>query len=178
LNVYPKRIDERKSSNSYGAGGNKWLYPDIVGMEDLRKNWKREIKECVKEYSDKKSKLWSFEVKIHINRSNVREVFFQAVSNSSWANFGYLVAREIHEDALEELRMLSALHGIGYIQLDTEDEFNSQIMIPARERSDIDWNIANRLAEQNKDFLEYITLIRDFYLTDSLKEREWYLPAV
>jgi hypothetical protein len=29
------------------------------------------------------------------NRSNVRECFFQAVSNSSWANFGYLVAAEI-----------------------------------------------------------------------------------
>ena len=44
------------------------------------------------QYSDKRTKLWSFEAKLLINRSNVRECFFQAVSNSSWANFGYLVA--------------------------------------------------------------------------------------
>ncbi len=90
LHVYSKRIDEKKSRNLRGAGGNKWLYPDIVGMENLSSDWHREIKDCVQQYADKKTKLWSFEVKTLVNRSNVREVFFQAVSNSSWANFGYL----------------------------------------------------------------------------------------
>ena len=97
--VYSKSIDEKRSKNSAGAGGNKWLYPDLVGVEDLSSGWHREIKECVQHYGDNKTKLWSFEVKILINRSNVREVFFQTVSNSSWANFGYLVATEISEDA-------------------------------------------------------------------------------
>lgn len=176
FNVYPQRIDERKSSNSYGSGGNKWLFPDLVGLEDLTKDWCREIKDCVKQYADKKSKLWSFEVKIRINRSNVRESFFQAVSNSSWANFGYLVASEIEDDALKELRILSALHGIGYIRLNLENEFESEIIIPANERNEIDWNSANRLADQNADFKEFVTLIRNFYLTDSLKKSDWYIP--
>ncbi|MCR4081861.1 hypothetical protein [Providencia stuartii] len=36
--------------------------------------------------------------------SNVREVFFQTLSNSSWANVGYLVAAEITGDeTLKEL---------------------------------------------------------------------------
>ena len=62
----------------------------------------------------KKTKLWSFEVKMLVNRSNIREVFFQTVSNSSWSNFGYLVASEIEgTDTLKELRILSSLHGIG-----------------------------------------------------------------
>lgn len=88
FHIYSKRIDEKKSANKHGPRGNKWLYPDVVGMEDLTADWHQEIKQVVREYADQKTKLWSFEVKILLNRSNLREVFFQAVSNSSWANFG------------------------------------------------------------------------------------------
>ena len=176
--IYSKRIDEKRSRNSRGLGGNKWLYPDLVGMEDLSQDWHREIKDCVKQYADKKTKLWSFEVKVLINRSNVREVFFQAVSNSSWANFGYLVASEIEgADTLKELRMLSSLHGIGFIRLDAENPSESQVMIPAKERIDIDWNTANRLAEENKDFLDYIKLVRQFYQTGDVRVTDWDAKA-
>ncbi len=178
LGIYSLRIDEKKSKNSRGNGGNKWLYPDLVGMEDLSGGWNREIKDCVKVYSDKETKLWSFEVKILINRSNVREAFFQTVSNSSWANFGYLVAGEIEgKDTLTELRMLASLHGIGFIRLDIENPAESQIMIPARERGEIDWDNANRLAEENKDFLEYIKLIRKFYQTGETSKTDWGMKA-
>ncbi|MDJ1304982.1 MAG: hypothetical protein MRQ09_01930 [Candidatus Midichloria sp.] len=69
--------------NKRGPNGNKWLYPDLVAMQDLTSNWDQTTKNCVQQYSDKKAKLWSFEVKSLINRSNVRKSFFQAVSNSS-----------------------------------------------------------------------------------------------
>ena len=91
-----------------------------------------------------------------INRSNVRESFFQAVSNSSWANFGYLVASNIATDTRKELRMLSALHGIGFIRLDSENPSESEIMIPATERREIDWDSVDRLTKENKDFYEYV----------------------
>jgi len=178
LEIYSKRIDEKRSCNSRSAGSNKWLYPDLVGMKDLSEGWHREIKDCVQQYADKRTKLFSFEVKILINRSNVREVFFQAVSNSSWANFGYLVAREIEgADTLKELRMLSSLNGISFIRLDAEDPSESQIMIPAKERSDIDWDTANRLIEENKDFLEYIKLIRQFHQTGEIRQSDWDMSA-
>ena len=175
LEIYIMRIDEKRSRNSHGARGNKWLHPDLVGIQNLSDDWNREIKDCVREYdANKKTKLWSFEVKILINRRNVREVFFQAVSNSSSANFGYLVASEIEgADTLKELRMLASLHGIGFIQLDAENPSESQIMIPARERSEIDWDTANRLTEENKDFLEYVKLIRQFYQTGDLRQSDW-----
>jgi len=174
LGLYSKRIDEKRSHNSRGPNGNRWLYPDVVALEDLSAEWHREIKDCVQQYSDKKTKLWSFEVKIFINRSNVREAFFQAVSNSSWANFAYLVARNITEDAYKELRILSSLHGIGFIRLDTEESTSeSQIMIPAQERINVDWNTANRLAEENSDFLDYIKLVRQFYQTGDVRASEW-----
>ena len=174
LAIYSKRIDEKCSSNSHGAGGNKWLYPDLVGMEDLSSDWHHEIKNCVKQYADKRTKLWSFEVKILINRSNVREVFFQVVSNSSWANFGYLVASEIEgADTSKELRILASLHGIGFILLDAENPSESQIMIPAKERSEIGWDTANRLTKENKDFREYISFIRQFYQTGKIHHSDW-----
>ena len=62
IGIRSKRINEKKSRNSKGAGGNKWLHPDLVG---------------------------------------------------------YLVATEIKCDrTFEELSILSALHGIGFILLD------------------------------------------------------------
>tara|TARA_Y100000588_G_C13543868_1_gene623176 strand:- start:8 stop:352 length:345 start_codon:yes stop_codon:yes gene_type:complete len=111
-----------------------------------------------------------------VNRSNVREVFFQTVSNSSWANFGYLVASEIQgSETLRELGILSSLHGIGFIRLDIENPSESQIMIPAKEKTKIDWDTANRLAEENKDFLKYIKLIRQFYQTGDIRKSDWDL---
>lgn len=95
FDVYSKRIDEKRSSNRRGPNGNRWLYPDVVGMEDLGAEWHQEVRDCVNQHADKRTKLWSFEAKLLINRSNVRECYFQAVSNSSWANLGYLVACEI-----------------------------------------------------------------------------------
>lgn len=178
LGIYNKRIDEKRSKNSKGASGNKWLYPDLVGMSDLSQNWCGEIKTCVEKHSDKKSKLWSFEVKILINRSNVRKAFFQTVSNCSWANFGYLVSNEIEgADTLQELSMLASLHGIGFIKFDDENPSESQIMIQAKERTEIDWDTANRLAKENKDFLKYITLIREFYQTGRTHKSAWGMSS-
>lgn len=60
--VYSKRVDEKRSSNKRGPNGNRWLYPDVVGMEDLGAEWHQEVRDCVNHYSDKRTKLWSFEV--------------------------------------------------------------------------------------------------------------------
>ena len=175
--VYSKRIDEKRSSNKRGPNGNRWLYPDVVGMEDLGADWHQEVRDCVNQYSDKRTKLWSFEAKLLINRSNVRECFFQAVSNSSWANFGYLVAAEIEgQDTLKELRMLFAAHGIGLIKLDADNPAESQVLIPARERDEIDWDMANRLATENRDFLEYVKLVKQFYQTGEARLADWDVP--
>jgi uncharacterized protein len=172
--VYSKRIDEKRSSNKRGPNGNRWLYPDMVGMEDLGAEWHQEVRDCVNQYSDKRTKLWSFEAKLLINRSNVRECYFQAVSNSSWANFGYLVAAEIEgQDTLKELRMLFAAHGIGLIKLDAENPAESQVLIPAREREEIDWDMANRLATENRDFLGFVKLLKQFYQTGEARSADW-----
>lgn len=125
-----------------------------------------------------RARLWSFEVKLLVNRSNVREAWFQAVSNSSWANFGYLVAAEVEgSETMKELRLLAASHGIGLILLDAENPTESEIRIPVRERGDIDWDACNRLAQENLDFRSVIAWVKQFHQTDDPKVGDWDLPG-
>lgn len=145
MGLYCQRIDEKRSVNSQGSGGNHWLHPDIVAMEPLDQGWDEAVRTCVRHGNDKSVRLWSFEVKKKLTRGNVRKCFFQAVSNSSWANYGYLVATSISTGVEPELQMLSSLHGIGVLLLDVEDLYNSQILIPAKEKADVDWLSANRI---------------------------------
>lgn len=171
--LYSKRIDEKRSKNKAGSGGNHWLYPDIVAMEDLSAEWEQKVKDVVEKLGSPRINLWSFEVKLNINRSNVRESFFQAVSNSSWANFGYLVASQISGDALIELRILANSHGIGFIRLDVEEPESSQIIIPAEKRLEVDWSAINRIAQENTDFSNYIKYIDEFYRLGRVSDQGW-----
>ncbi len=172
--ILSKRIDEKRSKNSLGSMGNRWLHPDIVGLEVRNKHWDAETRECVKVYGDKATKLWSFEVKLLINRSNVRESFFQTVSNSAWANYGYLVTEEISgRGVLGELRVLSGRHGIGVIVLDAQNPSESQVLIPAIERMDVDWDSIDRLVKENKDFKDFISSIRQYYQTGIVRNEDW-----
>lgn len=175
--LYPKRIDEKRSSNRNGPNGNKWLFPDLVALEDLGREWDREIRACVQQVGAQRARLWSFEVKLLINRANVREAWFQAVSNSSWANLGYLVAADIQESAMKELRLLSASYGIGLIRLDINDPNESEVLIPARERGDIDWDACNRLAQENSDFQNVVSWVRQFHQTDNALVGDWDIPG-
>lgn len=172
-----RRIDERRSGNNKGPGANHWLYPDIVALQPLDKGWDSVVQNCVRYSEGRLTRLWSFEVKRQLNRSNVRECFFQAVNNSSWAHFGYLVATEINEDKQrsveKELQMLCALHGIGVILLNPQDPGNSQTLIPARERTSIDWQSVNRLVVENKDFKEFIDLVSDYHQTGKIHKALW-----
>ncbi|WP_312741261.1 HrgA protein [Cedecea neteri] len=172
-----RRIDEKRSTNNKGLGGNHWLYPDIVALEPLDKEWNLAVQNCVRHSEGRLTRLWSFEVKKQLNRSNVRECFFQAVSNSSWAHFGYLVATEINEDKQRsverELQMLCALHGIGVILLDPYDLSNCQTLIPARERTSVDWQSVNRLVEENRDFKDFIELVGEYHQTGKIHKSLW-----
>jgi hypothetical protein len=168
------RIDEKRSKNQRGKGGNTWLHPDVVALEALDKSWNELVRTCVKSGNGKSVRLWSFEVKIMLESGNVRKSFFQAVSNSSWANEGYLVATSISNAKVEqELRMLSALHGIGVILLNIENPSESEILLPARSRAEVDWESVNRIVEENRDFEDYIELVSGYYLTGRIRDGDW-----
>lgn len=174
LKLYCQRIDERRSRNSRGSGGNQWLHPDIVAMQPVDKEWNELIRNCVKQGAGQRVRLWSFEVKKELNSSNVRKSFFQAVSNSSWANEGYLVATSISDGVTEkELRMLSALHGIGVILLNINNPSESEMILPARSRPEVDWESTNRILIENDDFKNYIDLVATYYQTGRIRPHDW-----
>ena len=174
LGLYSQRIDERRSKNTRGTKGNHWLHPDIVAMQPMDTEWNSLIQDCVKLGAGQRARLWSFEVKKELSRSNARTSFFQAVSNSSWANEGYLVATKISDNATEkELRMLSALHGIGVILLNVENPTESDMILPSKSRSEVDWESVNRILQENDDFKNYIDLVSTYYQTGKVRTRDW-----
>ncbi|EJB73762.1 restriction endonuclease-replacing protein A [Helicobacter pylori Hp A-14] len=143
-----------------GKGGEcMWNYPDIVGVYFPYNKYKEETLKFLHHTGQEKHKLFSFELKIRINFSNLKESYFQVVSNSTWANEGYLVVfEEIEDKVLGELRRLNQSFGIGVIKLESEIS-NSKILLPAKER-EIDIPTLNMLIEQSpKDFKPFMANI-------------------
>ncbi|WQR67744.1 hypothetical protein KVD31_00455 [Helicobacter pylori] len=146
-----------------GKGGqNKWNYPDIVGVYFPYNKYKKETLKFLHHTGQEKHKLFSFELKKELGFYNLKKSYFQAVSNSTWANEGYLVVfgiKDKYKDkVLGELRRLNQSFGIGVIKLESEIS-NSKILLPAKER-EIDIPTLNMLIEQSpKDFEPFIEKI-------------------
>ncbi len=143
-----------------GKGGEcKWNYPDIVGVYFPYNRYKEETLKFLHHTGQEKHKLFSFELKKELSFSNLKESYFQAVSNSTWANEGYLVVfEEIEDKVLGELRRLNQSFGIGVIKLESEIS-NSKILLLAKER-EIDIPTLNMLIEQSpKDFKPFMANI-------------------
>lgn len=149
-----------------------WVHPDLIGI--FYPDWKEEVRSLSQITGGMPIKLFSFEVKKELSFSNLREAFFQAVSNSSWAHEGYLVAAEISEDEdfRSELRRLSASFGIGIIQLDIEDPDSSSVYVPARARDELDWDALDKVA-MNKDVKGLLTRIRNDLQTKEVRKEEY-----
>ncbi|MFN3316425.1 MAG: HTH domain-containing protein [Raineya sp.] len=154
-----------ESSNKTKKGYNKWLHPDLVGVyfsfNDRIREYEKVIIDFQNDFSIIATKLFSFELKIKIDISNLREYYFQAVSNSSWANEGYLVALKIDDEIIEEIRRLANSFGIGLIKLDAENIEEGQIIVPASYRKNLDIDAMDRLASENKDFSNFLQNIID-----------------
>lgn len=152
-----------ENSSKATKGQNEWLHPDLVGVYFPFRDYKSETLEIQNHLSITSIKLFSFELKISLNFGNLRQSFFQAVSNSSWANEGYLVALNIDDDPTfkDEVRRLNNAFGIGIIKLNPENVFESEIVFPSRISQEIDWDTVNRLANENSDFSDFLKLITE-----------------
>lgn len=150
--IYAKTIYHEKSSNKTDSA-QKWIHPDIVGaqFEDFKNDATLAL---LKATEPKQSiHIYSYELKRRVETdSQLKQYYFQALSNSSWANFGYLVAFEINEDLEEEMARLNNAFGIGIILMQAND---SRILYPAREKA-LDYNTIEKLNNLNPDFCEFI----------------------
>lgn len=150
-----------ESSSKATKGQNEWLHPDLVGVYFPFRDYEPETLEIQSHLSITSIKLFSFELKISLNFGNLRQSYFQTVSNSSWANEGYLVTLNIDDDPTfkDEVRRLNNAFGIGVIKLNPENIFESEILFPSRINQEIDWDTVNRLTSENADFRDFLKLI-------------------
>lgn len=154
---------ERSKKNQKGTDA--WLHPDMVAVNFEYADFENEpLLKFIETFNRLPLKLFSFELKICLDFSNYKEYFFQAVSNSSWANEGYLVALDIMQDDsfVDALQKLSQSFGIGIIHLDAKNIPQSQILSPARFKEKIDYATAHELAEKNKDFAKFLKNIVEY----------------
>ena len=163
--AYAKTIRHERSLKTR-KNAEMWMHPDIVAVHYAFEDFKKDVVELASTIGQSPITLFSFELKKSISPDTVRECFFQAVSNSSWANEGYLVAPEISDEALGLLGKLNASFGIGVIRLDLQEVSQSEILIPSRCRETLDLGMMDELVGINPDFQGFMRSINKTLKTD------------
>lgn len=154
FDLYCKTIYHEKSLKGE-KGKDKWNYPDIVGIHFPFDDYTKETLDLLKNLNKPSYKIYSFELKKSISWVDLKEYYFQAVSNSSWANEGYLVVFErVDDEIFSELVRLNASFGIGVIQLEMS-VLDSKVLLPAKQRN-LDTQTLNMLTEKNTNFKDFI----------------------
>lgn len=152
--IYSKTIFHEQSK--YGSDSNQiWTHPDIVGVKFL--NLQTKVSQNFLKSINRVDtfKLSSYEIKREINSdSELKKAYFQAVSNSSWANYGYLVAFEFSDSLTDEMERLNQSFGIGVIELNA-NAYQSKVLFPATYR-DLDFKTIDKLCKINKEFEQFI----------------------
>ena len=163
MNIYTKTI-YHEVSTKIGKGKSEWLHPDIVGFDLPVKNWSEKVLELCGNFTINRATLYSFELKKSITLDTLREQFFQAVSNSSWANEGYLVGVDIdtsNTELMQEINRLSSAFNIGVIKLNLLDINSSEVIFPARRKDKLDGETMNKLFDINKNFRDFVQVVLD-----------------
>ena len=165
-NIYSKTILHEESKNSKDEH-QKWIHPDMIGIELL--HLKSKINKAFMKVLNKSEtfSLTSYEIKKEINTDyDLKKYYFQAVSNSSWANYGYLVAFEINDNLKAEMERLNQSFGIGIIKLEATP-FESKVLFQP-EFKELDFKTIDKLCKINTKYEKFIELIEK---TLSVEER-------
>lgn len=154
IGIYSKTIFHEQSSNSKD-NHQKWIHPDMIGIQLL--NLHTKVSQTFLKAINRVDtfKLTSYELKKEINSDyELKRSFFQAVSNSSWANYGYLVAFEISDSLTEEMERLNQSFGIGIINLKS-NPYESKVLFPSKYK-DLDFKTIDKLCRINSDFEKFV----------------------
>lgn len=174
--IYAKTILHEESKNSKDDT-QKWAHPDVVGVKFSK--FKNDISMKLLKTLEKKDfcDIISYEIKKEINSDyELKKYYFQAVSNSTWANLGYLVAFDINDNLKEEMERLNKSFGIGVIKLKA-NPFESQILFQSSYKN-LDYQTIDKLCHINEKYRKFIEQIEkilgadDKYVNSSLLELE------
>ena len=156
-NIYSKTIFHEKSTNNKD-NHQSWLHPDMIGIKllDLKNKSSQSLLKVINKAAA--FELISYEIKRDIKSDYaLKQYYFQAISNSSWANYGYLVVFDIDHTSsslMNELERLNHSFGIGVIKLKA-NPFKSVILFPPKYK-ELDFKTIDKLCTINPDFNEFI----------------------
>lgn len=163
-NILSKTILHEVSKNN-NDNHQKWIHPDMIGIDFLKLRTKT-TQQFVKVLNTKDIfKITSYEIKKEINTDyELKKCYFQAVSNSSWANYGYLVAFEISSSLMDEMERLNQSFGIGIIELNA-NPFESKILFQSKYK-ELDFKTIDKLSKVNIDFEQFIVFVEKILTAD------------
>ncbi|MFQ9423860.1 MAG: HTH domain-containing protein [Coriobacteriales bacterium] len=153
----------------------KWTYPDLIGIYFPFEDYEALTLKTLKLFNEQPYKVFSFEMKQKLDLGNLRSEYFQAVSNSSWANEGYLVAPIItteNEDFMSELTLLNNSFGIGVIKLNIEIPEESEILFRSKLKQHLDINMLDKLILKNKDVASLFQCVLESQSLEKIVDKE------
>jgi hypothetical protein len=163
ININSKTISHGKSTRDDET--QTWTHPDIIGVQliNLQNNASKNFLKAINKRET--FKLMSYELKKEITSDyELKKAYFQAVSNSSWANYGYLVSFDIDNSLLDEIKRLNESFGIGVIEL-YPNPYQSKILFQAQYK-ELDIKTIDKLCKNNIDFNDFIEKMEKLLNTD------------
>lgn len=145
----------------------KWIHPDMIGVRFI-KHSSSTSQSFLKAVNRKDTfVINSYELKKQINTDyELKESFFQAVSNSSWANHGYLVTFSFNESLKEEMKRLNQSFGIGILKIEAYPH-ETKVIFPAK-RNELDFSTIDKLCIINSDFNQFIAQVQKLITADEV----------
>lgn len=161
MKIYSKTINANATDINL-KGKMKWGTPDIVAVT-FKDYINKSVLELFNHINLPTTELYAYELKLKLTLSNLTEYYFQALSNSGWANESWLVAMEIDEndiDLMEEIKRLNQAFGVGIIRLDYNNPEDSEILFSAKKRNDLDIDTMDKLCN-NRQFQDFINDVNE-----------------
>lgn len=156
MKIYSKTINANATDVNL-KGKMKWGTPDIIAVT-FKDYINKSVLELFNHINLPTTEIYAYELKLKLTLGSLTEYYFQALSNSGWANEAWLVAMEINEndiDLMEEIKRLNQSFGVGIIRLDYNNPEDSEILFSAKKRNDLDIDTMHKLCN-NRQFQDFI----------------------
>lgn len=156
MKIYSKTINANATDVNL-KGKMKWGTPDIIAVT-FKDYINKSVLKLFNYINLPTTEIYAYELKLKLTLGNLTEYYFQALSNSGWANEAWLVAMEINEndiDLMEEIKRLNQSFGVGVIKLNYYNPEDSEILFSAQKRNNLDIDTMHKLCN-NKQFELFI----------------------
>lgn len=162
MKIYSKTINANAADVNL-KGKMKWGTPDIVAVT-FKDYINKSVLELFNHINLPTTELYAYELKLKLTLGSLTEYYFQALSNSGWANESWLVAMEIDEnnydELMEEIKRLNQSFGVGVIKLDYNNPEDSEILFSAKKRNYLDIDTMHKLC-YNRQFQDFINDVNE-----------------